>query len=119
MSKGAESHMCDQLLCHPRMNRRQAVQAGAIGLLGLGMNHVEQLRAESAKQEKQAEPARNVIFIFLSGGLAQHDSFDPKPNAPEEMGKTQQRYVKLHRIRPTLAAEPETLAARTARTRNG
>jgi hypothetical protein len=24
-----------------------------------------------------------VIFIFLSGGLAQHESFDPKPDAPE------------------------------------
>ena len=28
-------------------------------------------------------PARSVIFIFLSGGLAQHDSFDLKPEAPE------------------------------------
>ena len=24
-----------------------------------------------------------MIFIFLSGGLAQHESFDPKPDAPE------------------------------------
>ncbi|MFM8475785.1 MAG: DUF1501 domain-containing protein, partial [Planctomycetaceae bacterium] len=26
---------------------------------------------------------RSVIYIFLSGGLAQHDSFDPKPEAPD------------------------------------
>jgi len=26
-----------------------------------------------------------VIYIFLSGGLAQHESFDPKPDAPEEI----------------------------------
>jgi hypothetical protein len=25
------------------------------------------------------------IYIFLSGGLGQHDSFDPKPNAPAEI----------------------------------
>lgn len=26
-----------------------------------------------------------MIYIFLSGGLAQHDSFDPKPNAPDSI----------------------------------
>jgi hypothetical protein len=30
-------------------------------------------------------PARSVIFIFLSGGLSQLDSFDMKPEAPEEI----------------------------------
>lgn len=68
---------------HPRITRRHAVQAGAIGLLGLGMNHVEQLRAEPGNDAR--EKNRNVIFIFLSGGLGQHDSFDPKPHAPAEI----------------------------------
>jgi hypothetical protein len=27
--------------------------------------------------------ARSVIYVFLSGGLAQHESFDPKPDAPD------------------------------------
>ena len=68
---------------HPGMNRRTAVQAGAIGLLGLGTNHLEALRA--ANSESQATPAtsRTCIYIFLSGGLAQQDSFDPKPDAPD------------------------------------
>ena len=30
---------------HPIVTRRTAVQAGALGLLGLGMNHLEALRA--------------------------------------------------------------------------
>ena len=30
---------------HPQMSRRVAVQAGSIGLLGLGMNHLDPLRA--------------------------------------------------------------------------
>ena len=66
-----------------RFSRRQAVQAGAIGLLGLGMNHLSALRASGVSTE-QAAKAKSVIFIFLSGGLAQQDSFDLKPNAPEE-----------------------------------
>jgi hypothetical protein len=68
---------------HPRFSRRQAVQAGAIGLLGLGMNHLSALRASGVPTDQVAK-AKSVIFIFLSGGLAQQDSFDLKPNAPEE-----------------------------------
>jgi hypothetical protein len=29
--------------------------------------------------------AKSVIYVFLSGGLAQHDSFDLKPDAPEDI----------------------------------
>ena len=76
---------------HPRVSRRTALQAGSIGLLGLGMNHVAGLRAlaaEAGNREETAVPSRSakaVIYIFLSGGLAQHDSFDPKPHAPAEI----------------------------------
>jgi hypothetical protein len=71
---------------HPVISRRMAVQAGAIGLLGLGMNHVDALRRAAAAESVGKAPAgkgRAAIYIFLSGGLAQHDSFDPKPEAPE------------------------------------
>jgi hypothetical protein len=71
---------------HLRVSRRAAVQAGAIGLLGLGMNHVDGLRAMAATNDAAAAgtpKAKSVIYIFLSGGLAQHDSFDMKPNAPD------------------------------------
>lgn len=46
------------------------------------MNHVSQL---SAAAEAPKPTAKNVIYIFLSGGLAQHESFDMKPNAPAEI----------------------------------
>src|SRR5579872_4381896 len=74
---------------HPRLNRRVAMQAGAIGLVGLGMNHLEALRAAPAVRSDDSPTgkgrARAAIYIFLSGGLAQHDSFDPKPEAPAEI----------------------------------
>jgi hypothetical protein len=71
---------------HARVSRRAAVQAGAISLLGLGANHIEGLRAMAAPGlPASRRPAKAVIFIFLSGGLAQHDSFDMKPNAPDNV----------------------------------
>ena len=59
------------------------IQAGSIGLLGLGMNHLTPLRAMDDLSETSSSAPRSVIFIFLSGGLTQHDSFDPKPDAPD------------------------------------
>ena len=69
---------------HPRVSRRTALQAGSIGLLGLGSNHVSALREAAAAPTASAKP-RSVIYIFLSGGLAQHDSFDLKPHAPDNI----------------------------------
>jgi hypothetical protein len=72
-------HYCQ----HPQISRRTAIQAGAIGLLGLGMNHVSGLRAADVRTARPgAGRAKSVTFVFLSGGLTQHDSFDPKPDAP-------------------------------------
>jgi uncharacterized protein (DUF1501 family) len=70
---------------HPAIPRRAAVQAGAVGLLGLGMNHVRALRAADGGPAAADPQARACIYIFLSGGLAQHDSFDPKPEAPDSV----------------------------------
>src|SRR5262249_9297163 len=69
-------------LQHPAFSRRTMLRAGAVGLLGLGMNHVVGLRTLAANAP--APKARAVIYVFLSGGLAQQDSFDLKPDAPSE-----------------------------------
>lgn len=70
-------------LRHAQFNRRTMVQAGSIGLLGLGMNHVSALREAGAASGGRAPNAKSVIYIFLSGGLGQHDSFDMKPEASD------------------------------------
>ncbi len=67
---------------HPTFTRRTALQAGSVGLLGLGINHLQALLGESAANQSGPAGAKSVVFIFLSGGLTQHDSFDPKPKAP-------------------------------------
>src|SRR5262245_8209583 len=66
---------------HPVLSRRTMIQAGGVSLLGLGLSHLSALRAESSKRPA----ASSVIYIFLSGGLAQHDSFDMKPDAPADV----------------------------------
>lgn len=73
-------------LSHVRLGRRGLVQAGALGLLGLGTSHVRALRgADRTESRPGAGRAKSVLFLFLSGGLSQHDSFDPKPEAPAEI----------------------------------
>ena len=66
------------------LNRRAAIHAGALGLMGLSIGDVARLRAESYTPSR----AKSVIYVFLSGGLAQHESFDMKPEAPKEIRGT-------------------------------
>jgi hypothetical protein len=68
---------------HPAINRRTALQAGAVGLLDLGLGELNALRADAGTGGLRPPLAKGVIYIFLSGGLAQHESFDPKPDAPD------------------------------------
>jgi uncharacterized protein (DUF1501 family) len=98
------------MFTHPTLSRRTAIQAGTVGLLGLGLEHLPQLRANSKPT------ARSVIYIFLSGGLAQHESFDPKPDAPDairgEFGTIPTRTpgVRIAEHLPLLAARSDTWA---------
>ena len=84
------SRCTNETPAHPiNHSRRAAVQAGAVGLLGLGMNHLQALRgvAETGGTASDGTTAyrRKCIYIFLSGGLAQHDSFDMKPDQPDSI----------------------------------
>ena len=72
-------HPASAIFGHPRFSRRTMLQAGGIGILGLGMNHLTGLRALA--DNTPTVKARAAIYIFLSGGLAQQDSFDLKPDA--------------------------------------
>jgi len=60
------------------LSRRRLLQAGGIGALGLALP--ELLRGE----DKRAS-AKSCIFIHQYGGLSQLDSWDMKPEAPQEI----------------------------------
>lgn len=88
------------LSCNPghfqRMNRRGFLSVGV--LAGAGLTLPQLLRCNSAygdlKDYKNFEgTAKSIIHIFLPGGIAHQESFDPKPFAPieyrGEMGQVQ------------------------------
>jgi len=69
-----------------RPSRRSFLHVGVLGALGLTLDDFFRLRAGAAEPKAAAkEPkAQSVIHIFLPGGMAHQDSFDPKPYAPIE-----------------------------------
>ena len=71
-------------LSHPRLSRRETLQIGGIGLLGLSLADVGRRRARAAPGDSagRARKPKNVVYIFLPGGPPQHETFDPKPDAP-------------------------------------
>jgi hypothetical protein len=67
---------------HPRIGRRQLLQAGGLGLFGVSLADLIRLESHAA-QPRATGPAKAVVFIFQSGGPSQHETFDPKPLAPD------------------------------------
>ncbi len=69
-----------------RTDRRNFLYAGWLGGLGLTMGNLFRLQAEGADLPgRPSQPrAKSVIHIYLQGGFAHMDSFDPKPDAPVE-----------------------------------
>jgi hypothetical protein len=63
------------------VTRRSLLQAGLSTVLGLSLADWLRWRAEGAAP---AGSARSVLLLWLWGGPAQLDTWDPKPNAPLE-----------------------------------
>lgn len=61
--------------------RREFLYAGLLGGLGLTLPQFLRMEAAAAASGGPAAKAKSVIHIFLQGGIAHHESFDPKPNA--------------------------------------
>ena len=72
------------------LTRRELLRAGLLGGVSWTFGPLlPRVWADQKTYVSREGPARGVIQIFLGGGLAQQDSFDPKPHAPlEYRGKT-------------------------------
>lgn len=96
---------------HHRLERRELLRLGGLSLFGLGLSDLLRLQAQAATPRDAK--AKSIVFIFQSGGPSQHETFDPKPNAPDsirgEYGTTQTKLpgIRFCEYLPRLAARSE------------
>ena len=72
------------------LSRRQFAARAASTALGVGLLPVDRLFAVGEGASKARNPnakAKNVIYLYMSGGMSHLDTFDPKPGS-EVMGAT-------------------------------
>jgi len=70
-------------------SRREFLTVGALGAMGFVLGdllHWEKVQAAQTQSAGagKAPRAKSIIHVFLPGGMAQQESFDPKPYAPLE-----------------------------------
>lgn len=66
--------------------RRDFLQIGFAAVGGLTFTDIQRLRAEAAIARGKSSPDQiNCILIWLDGGPSHYETFDPKPDAPQEI----------------------------------
>lgn len=76
---GSSKRLCNGV------TRRDLLQIGGIGALGMGLTRPKTAFASSAGTRSNGTRAKSCIFVFLFGSPPQHETFDPKPLAPTEI----------------------------------
>src|SRR5687767_13143840 len=76
-------------LCDGSLTRRDLLQVGGCGLLGLSLPQFFARQAGAASSSATGGrgwgKAKSVIFVFLQGGPPHLDLWDPKPDAPVDI----------------------------------
>jgi hypothetical protein len=70
------------------VTRREILQVGGVGLLGLTLAdwfRGRQVRAGPGGTQSPGRREASCIFLFLSGGPSHLETFDPKPTAPVDI----------------------------------
>ena len=69
------------------INRREMLRIGGLGMAGLTIPMLlpRAIAAPAGKKSKSFGQAKNFIILYLTGGPAQLDTFDPKPDAPDDI----------------------------------
>jgi uncharacterized protein (DUF1501 family) len=68
-----------------RIDRRTILRAGMLGATGLALPNLLRMEAHAAQQGKATKKASSVIILWMRGGPSQHETWDPKPDAPAEV----------------------------------
>jgi hypothetical protein len=64
-------------------SRRDFLRVGA--LAGISLPALLRAEAHAANKSAKGARAKSVVLVYLGGGLSHHDSFDPKPDAPDDI----------------------------------
>lgn len=71
------------------LTRRELLQVGYSGLLGVGLPSALASRAPAAEAGRTIgllpHKPKQVLIVFLTGAASHHDTFDMKPDAPAEV----------------------------------
>ena len=69
------------------LTRREMLQVGYSGLLGVGLPSALASRAPADELATGVLPGKpkSIIIVFLTGAASHHDTFDMKPDAPAEV----------------------------------
>jgi hypothetical protein len=70
--------------CCDGVSRRNFLRAGFLGLAGLGLPELHRARALAGASGRPESRDLSVILVWLDGGPPQHETYDPKPDAPED-----------------------------------
>jgi uncharacterized protein (DUF1501 family) len=68
-----------------QIDRRSMLRAGMLGAAGLALPSLLRWESQAAAQGKPARKASSVIILWMRGGPSQHETWDPKPQAPAEI----------------------------------
>src|SRR5690606_22383729 len=61
--------------------RRDFLKVGSLGFLGMSLSQSLRLQAATPSTLRQSAKAKSCILVWLEGGPAQMDTWDPKPNS--------------------------------------
>jgi len=76
--------------------RREAIKQLAYGSLGVSMaSDFLGFKAEAALPGTRVATAKQVIYLYMNGGMSQLDTFDPKPKQTELMGESKAIATKI------------------------
>jgi hypothetical protein len=64
-------------------SRRNMLKAGLAGVAGLTVPNLLRLRAQAAQSGRAMSNHRSVILLWMTGGPSHIDTWDPKPDRPE------------------------------------
>ena len=67
------------------ISRRNSLQLGLGAFLGGGLAHALRLRGDTVREKTIAPQATSCILVWMDGGPTHYETFDPKPDAPEEI----------------------------------